>query len=449
MQSANQKHRVLILGGGFSGLYAAQALKHAPVDVTLLDRRNFHLFQPLLYQVATGSLSPGEIAAPLRGILSKQKNTRVLLGEAVDIDPMAKKVRLKDGESIEYDSLIVATGSQSTFFGHDEWKTWAPPLKSIEDATQIRHKILLAFEAAERATNLDERRAWLTFVIVGAGATGVELAGALGEIARHTLKNDFRSIHPADARILVLDTAPRVLATYPEDLSHDAERSLLKLGARVRTGVMVTCVDGNGVTIRTASGPEHIPSHTVIWAAGVAISDFGKQLAKRTSAPTDKGGRIKVNPDLTVPNFPEVFVTGDLAYVTRPSGKPLPGVAQVAIQSGAYAAKMIVKRLKGEPSVKPFHYFDKGDLAVIGRAAAVANVFGIHLSGLPAWLVWLFIHLLYIVEFQSRILVLIEWGFLYLTYNRGARLITGEAAAQFEEGGSEGGLAAGAAAPPR
>jgi len=418
----------LILGGGFGGLYAAQALKHAPVEVTLVDRRNFHLFQPLLYQVATGSLSPGEIAAPLRSILSKQKHTRVLLGEAVDIDPSAKEVVLKDGGTLGYDSLIVATGSQSTYFGHDQWRDCAPPLKSVEDATTIRHKILLAFEAAERISNQEQRRAWLTFVIVGAGATGVELAGAVGEIARHTLKNDFRSIDPADSRILVVDTAPRVLATYPEDLSQKAERSLLKLGVRVRTGVMVTGVDGEGVTIRTASGSEHIASHTVIWAAGVAISDFGKQLAKRTSAPTDKAGRIKVNPDLTIPDFPDIFVVGDLALSTKPDGKPLPGVAQVAMQGGAYAARLIIKRLKGERTGKAFHYFDKGELAVIGRAAAVANIFGFHLSGLLAWLVWLFIHLLYIVEFQSRILVAIEWGFMYLTYNRGARLITGQTA---------------------
>jgi NADH:ubiquinone reductase (H+-translocating) len=423
-----EKHRVLILGGGFGGLYAAQALKRAPVDVTLVDRRNFHLFQPLLYQVATGSLSPGEIAAPLRSILSKQKNTRVLLGEAVDIDPSAKEVVLKDGATLSYDSLIVATGSQSTYFGHDGWHEWAPPLKTVEDATTIRHKILLAFEAAERTSNRDERRAWLTFIVVGAGATGVELAGALGEIARHTLKDEFRSIDPADARILVLDTSARVLSTYPEDLSLKAERSLLKLGARVRTGVMVTGVDADGVTIQTSSGHEHIASHTVIWAAGVAISDFGKQLATRTAAPTEKGGRIKVNPDLTVPGFPDIFVVGDLAFITMPDGKPLPGVAQVAMQGGAYSAKVIINRTKGVRDTKPFHYFDKGELAVIGRASAVANIFGAHLSGLLAWLVWLFVHLLYIVEFQSRILVAIEWGFLYLTYNRGARLITGNAA---------------------
>ncbi len=423
-----EKHRVLILGGGFGGLYAAQALKRAPVEITLVDRRNFHLFQPLLYQVATGSLSPGEIAAPLRAVLSKQRNTTVLLGEAADIDPSAKEVMLKDGGILPYDSLIVATGSQTTYFGHDQWREWAPALKSIEQATIIRHKILVAFEEAERSTTQEERRAWLTFVIVGAGPTGVELAGALGEIALHTLKNDFRSIQPADARILVLDAGSRLLSTYPADLAKKAEQSLLKLGARVRTGVKVTCVDGNGVTIETASGPQHIPSHTVIWAAGVAVSDFGRKLAERTKAETDRSGRLKLQPDLTIPNYPGIFVVGDLALVTQPDGKPLPGVAQLAMQSGAYAAKTIIQRLRGERDIKPFKYFNKGDLAVIGRASAVANIFGVHLSGFIAWLVWLFIHLLYIVEFQSRMLVLVEWGFLYLTFNRGARLITGKAA---------------------
>lgn len=423
-----QTHRVLILGGGFGGLYAAQALKHRPVEVTVLDRRNFHLFQPLLYQVATGSLSPGEIAAPLRAILSKQKNTRVLLGEAVDIDPAAKRVALRDCGDIEYDSLIVATGSQSAYFGHDEWREWAPSLKSIEEATQIRHKILLAFEVAERISDPDERRAWLTFVIVGAGATGVELAGALGEIANETLKHDFRSIRPQDAQIIVVDGGTRPLASYPEDLSRKAERSLLKLGARVRTGVMVTCVDANGVTLKTKTGMDHIASHTVIWAAGVSASDFGRQLARRTGAEADKAGRIKVNPDLTIPNYPDIFIVGDLANATDKHGKTLPGVAQVAMQGGAYAAKTILKRIRGDRDVKPFEYFNKGDLAVIGRAAAVADVFGIHLSGLIAWLVWVFIHLMYIVEFQSRIVVFVEWAFLYLTFNRGARLITGHAA---------------------
>jgi NADH dehydrogenase len=423
-----QRYCVVILGGGFGGLYAAQALKKAPVDVTLIDHRNFHLFQPLLYQVATGSLSPGEVAAPLRGVLSKQRNTRVLLGEAVDIDPQHKFVLLKDGAQIPYDSLIVATGSQSNYFGHDEWSKWAPSLKSIEEAIAIRHKVLLAFEAAERITDPDERRAWLTFVIVGAGATGVELAGALGEIALYTLRNDFRSIDPKDARIIVVDGGARVLATYPEDLSRKAEKSLLRLGVRVRTGLMVSCIDGNGVTLKDKSGKqEHIASHTVIWAAGVGVSDFTKTLATRTSAPTERG-RIKANPDLTIPNNPDIFVVGDVAYSLDQHGKPLPGVAQVAMQGGHYAAKTIMKRVRGEAAGKPFNYFNKGDLAVIGRGKAVANIFGVHLSGLPAWLVWVFIHLLYIVEFQSRLLVLIEWGFLYLTFNRGALLITGKAA---------------------
>jgi NADH dehydrogenase len=418
----------LILGGGFGGLYAAKALRKAPVEVTLIDHRNFHLFQPLLYQVATGSLSPGEIAAPLRAILSKQRNTRVLLGEAVDIDPNAKEVLLKDGARIPYDSLIVATGSQSNYFGHDEWSKWAPSLKSVEEATAIRHKILLAFEAAERINDPQERRVWLTFVIVGAGATGVELAGALGEIALHTLKNDFRSIDPRDARIMVVDGGQRVLATYPDDLSKKAEQALLRLGARVRTGLMVTYIDGNGVTLKDKAGKEeHIASHTVIWAAGVGASQFANSLATRTSAATERG-RIKVNPDLTIPNYPDIFVVGDVAYSLDIHGKPLPGVAQVAMQGGDYAAKTIANRVRGRSAGQPFRYFNKGDLAVIGRGQAIANIFGLHLSGLPAWLVWVFIHLLYIVEFQSRLMVMLQWGFLYLTFNRGALLITGKAA---------------------
>lgn len=409
-------------------MYAAQALKRSPLDVTVIDRRNYHLFQPLLYQVATGSLSPGEIAAPIRAVLSNQKNTRVLLGEAVDIDPAAKRISLKDGAAIAYDSLIVATGSQGSYFGHDEWKNWAPYPKTIEDATTIRHKILLAFEAAERTADPIERCTWLTFVIVGAGPTGVELAGALAEIANHTLKHDFRSISSKDARIIVVDGGPRLLATYPEDLSKRAEQQLLRLGARVRTGVTVTCVDEDGVTLKTATGTDHIASHTVIWAAGVAVTDFARTLAKRTSAETDRLGHIKVAADLTIPNFPDIYIVGDLALVHTKDGKPLPGVAQVAMQGGSYAARAITRKVEGKPPPPPFNYFNKGDLAVIGRAAAVANIFGVHLSGFLAWLVWLFVHLMYIVEFQSRLLVLIEWGFLYLTFNRGARLITGNAA---------------------
>ena len=418
---------MIILGGGFGGLYAAQALKHAPVDVTLIDRRNFHLFQPLLYQVATGSLSPGEICAPLRAILSRQKNIQVLMGEAADIDPHACKITVKDGATFQYDSLIVATGSKTSYYGKEEWRTFAPSLKTVEEATAIRHKILYAFEAAEREHDAEKRRAWLTFVIVGAGATGVELAGALGEIARRTLRHDFRSIHPPDARILILDGSPRVLASYPEDLSSRAEHALGDLGVQVHSNLKVTQVDANGVTYQSADGVEHrVETKTVLWAGGVTVNTFGKTLAQRTGAPTARSGHIEVIPDLTVPGFPNIYIVGDLASAKRKDGKPLPGVAQVAMQGGAYAAKAIVARLNGPRELAPFHYFDKGDLAVIGRGRAVARIFGFHLSGLIAWLVWLFVHLMYLVQFRSRILVFVQWGMEYLTFSRGARLITGE-----------------------
>ncbi len=423
-----QRHRVVILGGGFGGLSAAQKLKRAPVDVTLIDRRNFHLFQPLLYQVATGSLSPGEIAAPLRGVLSEQKNTQVLLGEAADIEPEAKRVILRDGAAFAYDSLIVSTGSQTSYYGNDEWRQWAPSLKSVEEATAIRHKILYAFECAERSTNEEDARAWLTFVIVGAGATGLELAGALAEIANETLKNDFRHINPTNAHILLMEVGPRVLGAFPEDLSAKAEKLVSKLGVSVIKGVMVTCIDGDGVTYKSGDESKHLRAKTVLWAGGVTANEFGRRLGERTRAETDRGGRIKVNPDLTVPGFPDIFIVGDLALSLGKDGKPLPGVAQVAIQGGAYAAKTIRARLEGKKETKPFHYFNKGDMAVIGRAAAVANIFGLHLAGLFAWLTWVFIHLIYIVEFQSRVLVFVQWGFEYLTFSRGARLITGVAA---------------------
>jgi NADH:ubiquinone reductase (H+-translocating) len=423
-----KRHRVIILGGGFGGLSAAQKLKRAPVDVILIDRRNFHLFQPLMYQVATGSLSPGEIAAPLRGVLSRQKNTRVLLGEVSDIDPAAKKVILLDGAVFEYDSLIVATGSQTSYYGNDVWRDWAPSLKTIEEATAIRHKILYAFERAERAVSREDARAWLTFVIVGAGATGMELAGALAEIATETLKNDFRHINPQEARIILMEGGPRVLASFPEDLSSRAEKSVAKLGVDVMKGVMVTNIDGQGVTFKRGEVSEGLPAHTVLWAGGVQTTAFGKKLAERTHAETDKQGRIKVNADLTIPNYPDIFLVGDLAHATEKDGKPMPGVAQVAIQGGVFAAKTIRARIEGKRPPATFHYFNKGDMAVIGRASAVANIFGFHLSGLLAWLTWLFVHLIYIVEFQSRVMVFIQWGFEYLTFSRGARLITGTAA---------------------
>lgn len=392
----------------------------------MIDRRNFHLFQPLLYQVATGSLSPGEISSPIRSIVRHQKNTRVLLGEADDIDPQARRLKLKDGAEFEYDSLIVSTGSKTSYYGNDQWRTWAPSLKTVEEATAIRHKILYAFEAAEREHDPAERQAWLTFVIVGAGATGVELAGALGEIARETLRHDFRSIHPPDARILLLDGSPRVLPPYPEDLSARAERSLSDLGVRFTGNVKVVAVDANGVTYENEQhGSAHIPAKTVLWAGGVTVASFGRRLAQRTSAKTDRHGHIEVNPDLTIPGFPQIYVVGDLALAKNPDGRHLPGVAQVAMQGGAYAAKTIVARIHGAREVKPFHYFDKGDLAVIGRGRAVARIFGFHLSGLLAWLVWLFVHLMYLVQFQSRILVFVQWGMEYISFNRGARLITG------------------------
>jgi len=430
-------HRLIILGGGFGGLYAARALAHAPVSVTLIDRRNFHLFQPLLYQVATGSLSPGEICAPLRSILWRQKNTQVLLGEAVDLDPQTRTLRLRDGGVFSYDSLLVATGSETSYFGHDEWREWAPSLKSVEEATAIRHKILYAFEAAERVTDPELRQEWMTFVIVGGGSTGVELAGALAEIAGETLKHEFRSIDPKTARILLLDGGARLLTAYPEDLSAQAEKSLLRLGVRVRTGVIVTEVDSTGITLRDEAGAsERLATRTVLWAGGVQPGGFGRILTARTGAPTDRSGRIKVRPDLTVPGFPEIFVVGDLAAVAGEDGCQLPGVAQVAMQEGAYAAHVITARARGKvPSLGPFQYSDRGDISVIGRAAAVARIFGLHLHGLIAWLVWLFVHLMYLVQFQSRILVFIQWGFQYLTFSRGARLITGPEAADSLAGG--------------
>jgi NADH:ubiquinone reductase (H+-translocating) len=423
--------KVVIIGGGFGGLNAAQTLRSAPVDVTLIDRRNYHLFQPLLYQVATGSLSPGEIAAPLRGVLSHQKNTRVLMGEVTDIDPVSKHVVLADGASFEYDSLIVAAGSQTSYYGNDGWQEFAPGLKSVEEATSIRHKILYAFEVAERIPDAAQRRAWLTFLIVGAGPTGVELAGAIGEIARQTLKNDFRSIRPADAQIILLDGSPRLLMTFPEDLAEKAERSLAKLGVQTKMKAMVTDVDRDGVSLRVNGSTERLTTKTVIWAGGVTVSPLARTLAKRTGAETDHGGRIKVGPDLTIANHPDIYVIGDLALSLDSDGKPLGGVVQVAMQQGTYAAKAIARKVEGKPPQKAFKYFDKGNMAVIGRAAAVANVFGVHLWGLPAWLVWVFIHLMYIVEFQSRIVVFIQWAIQDITFSRGARLITGIAPSDF------------------
>lgn len=419
------EHRVVVIGGGFGGLYAAKSLGNAPVRLTVLDRRNFHLFQPLLYQVATGALAPGEIAAPLRHVLRKQKNTQVLLAEVVDFDLERRHVLLADGTDIPYDSLIVATGAQNHYFGNDEWEKYAPGLKTIEEATRIRHKILYAFEAAEKETDPAMRRAWLTFVVVGAGPTGVELAGALGEIANDVLKDDFRSIRTAEARILLLEGSPRVLPPFPPDLSHKAEAQLIRLGVRSRTGVRVTGIDENGVTLQSALGTERIDSRTVLWAAGVGASTLGRKLAERAGIETDRGGRIVVNNDCTVPGHGEIFVIGDLANFRDDNGNTLPGVAPTAMQQGSYVARVLRNRLAGKP-VKPFRYLDKGSLAVIGRAAAVAKIGPLRVSGHIAWLLWLFVHLMYLVSFESRLVVFIRWGISYFTFNRGARLITGE-----------------------
>ena len=418
------QHQVVIIGGGFGGLSAALRLKRAPVQVTLLDRRNYHLFQPLLYQVATGSLSPANIAEPLRNILKKQKNTRVLLAEATHIDAANRRVILSDG-AIDYDTLVVATGSTHQYFGHDEWQKFAPGLKTVEDATAMRRRILLAFEAAEREPDPAKRRAWMTFVIVGGGATGAELAGALGEIANDTLRHNFRGIDPTQASILLVEGAERLLPPYPPRLSEAARRMLIHLGVTVRTGAVVTDIEDRSVTIRAGERSEKIPTRTVLWAAGVLGSPLGRCLSEQTGAPIDKAGRVIVEPDLSVRGHPEIFVIGDLANYLHQTGQPLPGVAQPAIQEGKYVAEVIARRLRADET-RPFHYFDKGNMATIGRGAAVADLHGLELTGLPAWLLWIFIHLLYIVQFQSRLLIMLQWAWLYISFDRSARLITGE-----------------------
>jgi NADH:ubiquinone reductase (H+-translocating) len=418
------QHRVVILGGGFGGLGCALHLKRAPVEVTLIDRCNYHLFQPLLYQVATGSLSPANIASPLREILKRHNNTRVLLAEATRIDAANRRVILSDG-SIEYDTLVVSTGSSHQYFGHDEWEQFAPGLKTVEDATDMRRRILLAFETAERETDPEKLRAWMTFVIVGGGPTGAELAGALGEIANDTLRRDFRNINPSEARIILVEGTDRVLPTYPPQLSAAARKMIERLGVTVRTGAMVTDIRKDSVTVREGDKTETIPTRTILWAAGVLGSPLGRMVGAECGAPCDKTGRVVVEPDLTVEGHPELFVIGDLANFTHQTGKPLPGVAQPAIQQGRYVASAIKRRLRGE-KLKPFHYFDKGNLATIGRGAAVADLNWLRLSGFPAWLIWVFIHLMYIVEFQNRLLVFVQWAWFYFTFDRSARLITGK-----------------------
>ena len=417
-------HKVVIIGGGFGGLTAALTLKNAPVQVTLVDRCNYHLFQPLLYQVATGSLSPANVASPLRQILRKQEHTQVLLGEAVHIDAANRRVILSDG-ALDYDTLIVATGATHQYFGHDEWEQFAPGLKNLDDATAMRGRILLAFEAAERERDPNKLRAWMTFVIVGAGPTGAELAGALGEIAHDTLVHDFRHIDSTQTRIILVEGTDRALPSYPPKLSEAARRMLVRLGVTVRTGAMVTDVRADGVTIRVGDHDEVIPTRTVLWAAGVLASPLGVILSQEAGAKLDRACRVIVEPDMSIAAHPEIFVIGDLSNFSHQTGQPLPGVAQPAIQQGNYVAKLIRARLRGE---KPpaFHYFDKGNLATIGRGAAVADLNWLRLSGWSAWLMWVFVHLIYIIQFQNRLLVMLQWAWLYITFDRSARLITGK-----------------------
>jgi NADH dehydrogenase len=417
-------HRVVILGGGFGGLSAALRLRRAPVQVTLIDRCNYHLFQPLLYQVATGSLSPANISSPLRTILKKHTNTRVLLAEATGIEVANRRVILSDG-AIEYDTLIVATGSSHQYFGHDEWEQFAPGLKTVEDATDMRRRILLAFETAEREADPEKLRAMMTFVIVGGGPTGAELAGTLAEIANDTLRRDFRNIDPSKARIILVEGGDRVLPAYPPKLSEAAKKMIERLGVTVRTGAVVTDVQKHSVTVRDGDTSEIIPTRTILWAAGVLGSPLGRIIARESGVRIDNAGRVSVELDCSLPGHPEIFLIGDLASFTHQTGEPLPGVAQPAIQEGDYVARAIVRRLRGEGS-KPFHYFDKGNLAVIGRGAAVADLKWLRLSGFPAWLIWIFIHLLYIVEFQNRLLIFVQWAWFYFSYDRSARLITGK-----------------------
>ena len=408
---------VVIVGGGFGGLYAARTLRRARVRITMIDRRNFHLFQPLLYQVATASLSPADIASPIRTVLRGQRNAQVWMGEVVDVDVETREVVLEDGVRTRYDYLILATGATHAYFGHDEWAQHAPGLKTIDDATEIRRRFLLAFEAAEREADAAARQRLLTFVIVGAGPTGVELAGAMAEIARHVMPQDFRAIDTSVARILLLEGLDRVLPTYPPDLSQKARRQLEKLGVEVRTGARVTEIGDDYVCV----GNERIAAENVFWAAGVSASKLGARLG----AETDRAGRVLVQPDCSIPRHSEVFVVGDLASMKQPDGTPVPGVAQGAIQSGKHAARQIIRDLAKRPR-EPFRYRDKGDLATIGRAAAVARLGRVKLSGLIAWLIWVVVHILYLIGFRNRVLVMMQWAWAYLSYQRGIRLITGD-----------------------
>ena len=413
-ESQNQKPRVIIVGAGFGGLEAAKKLAGKDVLVTVIDRTNYHLFQPLLYQVATAALSPADIAAPVRSVLSKSKNVDVILAEVESVDVAAKKVKTPELE-FDYDYLILATGARHSYFGHNDWEKLAPGLKSLEDAIELRRRILMAFEYAEKTNDEAARKAAMTFVIIGGGPTGVEMAGAIAEISRHTLAKDFRHIDPSQARVILMEGDPRLLAAFPEDLSQSAQKQLVDLGVDVRTNTRATNITEAGVQI----GDEFIPCRVKIWAAGNNASFVGKTLG----VPVDRVGRTVVNDDLTIPGHPEVQVIGDLANFSHQTGEPLPGVSPVAMQQGRHAARNVLAMIKGRKP-RRFRYWDKGTLATIGRNKAVANLRFMHLSGLPAWLAWLFVHIFFLVGFRNRLLVLFQWAWAYLTFDKGARLIT-------------------------
>ncbi len=427
---------MVVVGGGFGGLQAALKLRSSPVEVTLIDRRNFHLFQPLTYQVATGALSPGEIAYPLRGIFKRARNVHVLLAEVADFDLDARSVHLRSvdevpaPESVAYDTLIIAGGSSYSYFGHDDWRQFAGEVKSLESAITVRSRILSAFEAAEAEHDPDRRAAWLTFVIVGAGPTGVEMAGQIAELARDTLRRDFEAADPRAGRILLIESLDRVLTSFPPSLSRKAERSLERLGVTPMLRSTVVGVDDESVSVADGAGnTQRIPTRTVVWAAGVTASKLGARLSELTGAELDRAGRVAVEPDLTLPGHPEVLALGDMVRVRGRDGSPVtyPGVAPVAMQQGRYAARVVRARLASEQA-PPYHYFDKGNLATIGRGAAVADIKGLHLSGFLAWITWLVVHLWYLVGFENRVLVFTRWGFSFVTRGRGSRLIVGAVA---------------------
>ncbi|MBX9252570.1 NAD(P)/FAD-dependent oxidoreductase [Desmonostoc muscorum CCALA 125] len=422
----NVSHQVVIVGGGFGGLYTAKHLAKANVNVTLIDKRNFHLFQPLLYQVATGTLSPGDISSPLRAVFSKSKNTKVLLGEVNDIDPKAQKVILDD-QVVSYDTLIVATGANHSYFGKDNWKEFAPGLKTVEDALEMRRRIFGAFEAAENETDPEKRRAWLTFVIVGGGPTGVELAGAIAELAHKTLKEDFRNIDTSETRILLLQGGDRILPHIAPQLSQAAAESLEKLGVVIQTNTRVINIDNEIVTFKQGGEVKEIASKTILWAAGVKASPMGQVLTERTGVECDHAGRVIVEPDLTIRGYKNIFVVGDLGNFSHQNGKPLAGVAPVAKQQGEYVAKLIQKRLKGH-TLPQFHYNDVGSLAMIGQNLAVVDLGLIKLQGFIAWVFWLLVHIYFLIEFDTKLLVVFQWAWNYITRNRRSRLITGREA---------------------